>query len=204
MIVVLLLSGSVVDCLDELRWDCASLGFATAKVKWRSSIPQTKHLWFAQRQLDNPVSTNLLVSLILSLKNHSHACVFTSRIAATISVMRFIRQSDMTAVFSRSFPDRYDKKPPNGTRRNKKMIPISACQPMKYHNNGTATQTSKMATRRRKNCLAACSILWTSLDTRSITWPFVNSLSVCWPRSRIYRKQQSCQIDQIFGSYSYN
>ena len=104
-------------------------------------------------------STNLLVSLILSLKNLSHACVFTSRIPATISVMRFIRRSDMTAVSRRSFPDKYDRNPPNGTRRNKKMIPISACQPMKYHNNGTATQTSKMATTRRKNCLAACSIL---------------------------------------------
>ena len=53
----------------------------------------------------------------------------------------------------------YTLKPPNGTRRNKKMIPMSGCQPMKNHNNGTATQTSKIATRRRKNCLAACSIL---------------------------------------------
>ena len=129
--------------------------------------------------------TDLRVSAICSLKIHSHACLFTSRIPATISAMRFIRLSETQAVFTRSFPDKYIMEPPKGTRRSRKMKPINACQPMKRHSNGTVTQTSKMATMRRKNCLAASSILWTSLDTRSITWPFVNSLSVCWPRSRI-------------------
>lgn len=134
--------------------------------------------------------THLRVSSTCFLKIHSHACIFISRIPATISAIRWILLSVAAAILMRSFPDRYIKNPPKGTRRQRKMKPINACQPMKCHSNGTTTQTSNTATIRRKNCLAASSILWTSLDTRSITWPLVNSLRVCWPKRRICRKEE--------------
>lgn len=147
--------------------------------RWRtqhSKLRRTSFLCFL---------ANLRISSICSLKIHSQAWVFTSRIPASISAIRFSLLSETEATFTRSFPAKYIRKPPKGTRRSRKMKLINACQPMKCHSSGTTTQTSRMATIRRKNCLAASSILWTSLDTRSITWPLVNSLSVCWPRCRI-------------------
>lgn len=114
-----------------------------------------------------------------------------ARIALTSSSISVMRRSDWLAFFRRKMAQRCDSTNMPGTALRKTRMGINASLPIRNKTIQVITGSSINDNEDSDRNFGALSILFTSLDTKSITWPVENSCSFALLTSGICKQNNT-------------